>query len=160
MSHRIPRFTDEMEAFIVKKLAAGKPIRQVVDALIQRHPEQFSDVEDCDPDEVKKILYGRLRNRMYDQRYSTYWEIKEEQETIISAIEAIDIADPIEQLRWCDQLFKQLLEAETDEVIDKLGKKISMSLKLMSHALKTVEMILPSVDHTFDWRDEDIPPVR
>ena len=160
MSHKIPRFTNEMEAFIIEKIAVGKPLREVVDALIQRHPETFSDVEDCDLEEVKEILYGRLRNRKYDKRYNSYWGIKKEQEEMQSVIVDIDIADPIEQLRMCDQLYKQLLEADTDEVIDKLKKKIPMFLKLMSEARKTVEMILPSDDDTFDWKDEDIPPLK
>ena len=160
MSHKIPRFTDEMEAFIIEKLAVGKPLRKVVDRLIQRHPEKFSEVEDCDLEEVKEILYGRLRSRKYDKRYSSYWRIKEEQEEVQSVIEDIDIADPIEQLRMCDHFYKQLLEAETDEIIDTLKKKIPMFLKLMSEARKTVEMILPSGDDMFDWRDDDIPPVK
>ena len=160
MSHKIPRFTDEIEAFIIEKLAMGKPPRKVVDALIQRHPEKFSDVEDCDLKEVKEILYGRLRNRKYDKRYNSYWRIKEEQEEIQSVIVDIDIADPIEQLRMCDQLYKQLLAAETDETIRNLKEKIRMLLKLMAYASKTVEMVLPSGDDAFDWKDEDIPPIK
>ena len=160
MSHKIPRFTDEMEAFIIEKLAVGKSLRKVVDALIQRYPEKFSDVEESDLEEVKDILYGRLRNRKYDKRYNSYWRIKEEQEEVQSVIADIEIADPIEQLRICDRLYRQMLEAETDEEIDKLRKIIPMFLKLMAHAWKTVEMVLPSGDDTFDWSDNDIPPVN
>ena len=160
MSHKISRFTDEMEAFIVEKLAVGKPLRKIVDALIQRYPEKFSDVEDCDLEEVKAILYGRLRNRKYDKRYSSYWRIKDEQEEVLSVIENIDIADPIEQLRILDYLDKQIAEADTHEAIDKLKSKIQIRLKIIAEARKTVEMILPSGDDMFDWRDDDIPPVK
>ena len=160
MLYKIPRFTDEMEAFIVEKLAVDKPLRKIVNRLIQRYPEKFSDVEDCELEEVKEILYGRLRNRKYDTRYSSYRRIKDEQEEVQSVIEDIDIADPIEQLRMCDHLYRQLLEAETDEDIDKLRKEIPTLLKLMAHASKMVEMILPSGDDMFDWRDDDIPPVK
>ena len=160
MLYKIPRFTDEMEAFIVEKLAVGKPLRKVVDQLIQRYPEKFSDVEDYDLEEVKTILYGRLRNRKYDKRYSSYQRIKNEQEEVQSVIADIDIADPIEQLRMCDHLYRQLLEAETDADIDKLRKEIPTLLKLMAHASKMVELVLPSGDDMFDWRDDDIPPVK
>ena len=160
MLYKIPRFTGEMEAFIIEKLAVGKPLRKVVDQLIQRHPEKFSEVENCDLEEVKEILYGRLRSRKYDKRYSSYWRIKEEQEEVQSVIEDIDIADPIEQLRMCDYLYKQLLEAEIDEDIDKLRKEIPTLLKLMAHASKMVELVLPSGDDMFDGRDDDIPPVK
>ena len=158
MTHKIPLFTDEMEAYIVEKLAAGKPLPKIAEALIQRYPEQFSDVEDCDLKEVKAILYGRLRNRKYDPRYSSYWKIKEEQEELESVLANIDIADPIQQLRILDHLDKQIAEAETHEEIDKLKSKIQTRLKIMADARKTVEMILPSGDDTFDG--DDIPPVK
>ena len=161
MAHKIPRFTDEMEDFIIKKVAAGKPLRKVVDALIQRYPEQFLDVEGCDLEKVKKILYGRLRTRKYDPRYSSYWEIKEDRETIISAIQVIDIADPIQQLHMFDEMYKQMDAAETREEADKLAKKIQTCLKIMAEARKIVKAILPSDDgKLFDWDPNDIPPPR
>ena len=33
MSYKIPLFTDEMEAYIVEKIAAGKPLPKVVEAV-------------------------------------------------------------------------------------------------------------------------------
>ena len=161
MSHKIPRLTDEMRAFIVENLAAGKPLRQVANALIQRHPELFSEIEGCHLEEVKEILYKRLRNHKYDPRYSSYWEIKEAQEEIISEIEEIDIADPIQQLRMLDQMYKQMDAAETREEIDKLAKKIQTRLKIMADATKIVKMILPSDDgKLFDTDLNDIPPPK
>ena len=160
MSHKIPRFTDEMEAYIVEKIAAGKPLPKVVEALIQRYPEQFSDVEDCDLGQVKEILYGRLRNRKYDRRHSSYWRIKDETEEVQSVLESIDVADPIEQLRTCDNLYKQLLEANDDETINTLRKKIADLLRLMAFASKKVEFLMPKGDDLFDTNPDDIPEVK
>ena len=160
MSYKIPLFTDEMEAYIVEKIAAGKPLPKVVEALIQRYPEQFSDVEDCDLEEVKAILYGRLRNRKYDRRYSSYWRIKDETEEVQSVLESIGIADPIEQLRMCDNLYNQLLEANDDETINPLRKKIADLLRLMAFASKKVEFLMPKGDDPFDTNPDDIPEVK
>ena len=160
MSYKIPLFTDEMEAYIVEKIAAGKPLPKVVEALIQRYPEQFSDVEDCDLEEVKAILYGRLRNRKYDQRYTSYWEIKEEQEEMESVIADIDIADPIQQLRMLDSMDKQMAAAETREEIDKLAKKSQTRQKIMAEARKTVKFLIPKRDDAFDTDIDDIPEVK
>ena len=160
MSHKIPRFTDEMEAYIVEKVAVGKPLPKVVEALIQRYPEQFSDVEDCDLEEVKAILYGRLRNRKYDRRYSSYWRIKDETEEVQSVLESIDVADPIEQLRTCNNLYKQLLEANDHETINTLRKKIADLLRLMAFASKKVEFLMPKGDDLFDTNPDDIPEVK
>ena len=161
MSHKIPRFTDEMEAYIVEKIAAGKPLPKVVEALIQRYPEQFSDVEDCDLEvKSRQILYGRLRNRKYDRRYSSYWRIKDETEEVQSVLESIDIADPIEQLRMCDNLYKQLLEANDDETINILRKKIADLLRLMAFASKKVEFLIPKDDDLFATEPDDIPEVK
>ena len=160
MSYKIPLFTDEMEAYIVEKIAAGKPLPKVVEALIQRYPEQFSDVEDCDLEEVKAILYGRLRNRKYDRRYSSYWRIKDETEEVQSVLESIDVADPIEQLRTCNNLYKQLLEANDHETINTLRKKIADLLRLMAFASKKVEFLMPKGDDLFDTNPDDIPEVK
>ena len=160
MSHQIPKFTDEMEAFIVEKLAVGKPLRKVVKHLIDRYPEKFENVEESDPQTVKDVLYGRLRNRKYDKRYRSYWQIKEQQEEVQSVVAGIDIADPLEQLRMCDYLYRQMLGAETDETIDKLKREIPTLIKLMAHALKQVQLILPSNEDAFDWDQDDIPEVK
>ena len=160
MSHQIPKFTDEMEAFIVEKLAVGKPLRKVVEHLIDRYPEKFENVEESDPQTVKDLLYGRLRNRKYDKRYRSYWQIKEQQEEVQSVVAGIDIADPLEQLRMCDYLYRQMLGAETNETIDKLKRKIPTLIKLMAHASKQVQLILPSNEDAFDWSEDDIPEVK
>ena len=160
MSHQIPKFTDEMEAFIVEKLAVGKPLRKVVEHLIDRYPEKFENVEESDPQTVKDVLYGRLRNRKYDKRYRSYSQIKEQQEEVQSVVAGIDIADPLEQLRMCDYLYRQMLGAETDETIDILKRKIPTLIKLMAHASKQVQLILPSNEDAFDWDQDDIPEVK
>ena len=161
MYNKIPLFTDEMEAFIIKKITAGKLLPKVVNALIDRYPEQFSDVEGCDLEEVKKILYGRLRTHKYDRRYTSYWKIKEAQEEVKSVIADIDIADPIQQLRMFDSMDKQMAAAETREEIDKLAKKSQTRQKIMAEARKTVEMILPQGDDTDEiFNHDDIPPIK
>ena len=60
----------------------------------------------------------------------------------------------------CDYLYRQMLGAEIDETIDILKRKIPTLIKLMAHALKQVQLILPSNENAFDWDQDDIPEVK
>ena len=74
-----------MEAYIVQKIAQGKPLRELASAIYERYPEKFDDIEDIeglDKDVILEVIYDRLRRRKYDDRYRSYWRIKEEQEEI------------------------------------------------------------------------------
>ena len=75
-------------------------------------------------------------------------------------VAGINIADPLEQLRMCDYLYRQMLEAETDETIDKLKYKIPTLIKLMTYASKQVQLILPSNNDAFNWGEDDMPVVK
>ena len=77
-----------------------------------------------------------------------------------SVLESIDVADPIEQLRTCDNLYKQLLEANDDKTINTLRKKIADLLRLMAFASKKVEFLMPKGDDPFDTNPDDIPEVK
>ena len=60
----------------------------------------------------------------------------------------------------CNYLYRQMLEAETDETINKLKGKIPTLIKLMAHASKQVQLILPSNDDAFNWDEDDMPAVK
>ena len=82
--------------------------REVPKALYDRLPDVFENVEGKDADEVIDTIHERIRARKYKQNYTSYWRIKEEQDKLETELTGIDIADPIEQLRLLDQIFKQM----------------------------------------------------
>ena len=53
-----------------------------------------------------------------------------------------------------------MLEAETDETIDKLKYKIPTLIKLMTYASKQVQLILSSNNDAFNWGEDDMPVVK
>ena len=160
MMAKIPKFNDAIEAYIVQKIAQGKPLRELASAIYERYPEKFDDIEDLDKDGILEVIYDRLRRRKYDDKYRSYWRIKEEQEEIELEIALIDIADPIEQLRMCDLLYRQVLGADTDEETDQLKKKVPLLIRLMAHANKTVEMLISPNDEPFEANPDELPDTK
>ena len=159
MNPKIPLFTEEVETYIVEKVAAGKMPLELANAIFERYPE-FQDIDGMSDDEVIRCIYKRLDSRKNDKRFRSYWIIRDAQEDVQSEIETIDIADPIEQLRMLDALDKQMAKAESDVEIDRLKGKIQARLKIMSDARKLVELLMPKEDEPFDTDPDDIPEVK
>lgn len=156
---QIPQFNEMIEAYAIEKLAAGKPPLELAHTIYDRYPEKFMDVEGVDKDRVIQVIYDRLRNRKYDERYSSYWRIKDRMEDIQDEIAVIDIADPIEQVRMCDHLYRELMGADEKQRIDELQKKIPALLKLMGHARKVVEMLIPQ-DGDIESDPDELPELK
>ena len=156
--NKIPMFTDEINDFIIRKIAAGKMPGEVAQSIYDNYPNLFGEVDGLEPDEVLTIIRQRIYDRKHKETHSSYWRIREEQEEVQSAVEMIDIADPIEQLRILDAMDKEMAKASSDELIDTLKVKIATRLKIITEARRTVELLIPKKEG-YDGDLDDIPDV-